>query len=347
MTTAITKQPAKSLTLRDRLESPEFAEQLKKSLPKHLPPDRFVRVAITTMMRVPKLAECEQASFFNCMLKLSQYGLEPDGYVAHLIPFRNNKRNVTECQLIIDYKGLIRVVMNTGLVSKLHADKVCEHDIFEFNCGQAKHVIDYKNPRGRPYAYYAMCQMKDGSVKYEVMQLEEINAIRERSKSANTGPWVTDFDEMAKKTVFRRLSKWLPLSSEIINAAYGDDDKPAAGMKDVTHTAPSADLAPSMFSMPKQEEAQQDSDTTDTNVVDEPSQEEAYPARQESAQQPELSAVSSDPLDQLYELARVDGISDLQLDTYFGKYRLSLRKKEDVSKVVAAWKDLLPIMRKL
>lgn len=212
-------------TLRTRLEGEEFRAQVAKALPRHLTPDRFIRVAATAIMRTPKLAECDQVSFFNALLSLSQLGLEPDGRRAHLIPFENRKRGVTECQLIVDYKGLAELAMRSGTVSHIHADVVCENDVFEYDRGEIKrHLIDFKRPRGAVYAAYAICRFKDGTEKAEVMNREEIEAIRQRSKAGQSGPWVTDWNEMAKKTVFRRLSKWLPLSPEYRDALDVDAD---------------------------------------------------------------------------------------------------------------------------
>ncbi len=215
---AVAKSSAK-LTIKDRLQSDDFKQAVAKALPKHLTPDRFLRVAITALTKTPKLAQCDQASFFGALLTLSQYGLEPDGRSAHLIPYG------TTCQLILDYKGIVELVMRTGLVSKLHADVVCEHDEFEYNVGQiVAHKIDLRKDRGAMFAAYATCQFKDGSTSAAVMSKQEIDAIKDRSKAGRSGPWVTDYNEMAKKTAFRRLSKWLPLSSEVRDLMAKDDD---------------------------------------------------------------------------------------------------------------------------
>lgn len=223
--TALAKVPAANVSIRQHLEGPDFEEAVRKALPRHLKPDRFIRIALTAMTKTPKLAQCDKASFFSALLTLSQFGLEPDGRRAHLIPFENRKRGVIECQLIIDYKGLAELVYRSGLVSSLHADAVCENDVFEYDAGEIKrHVIDFKKPRGKAYAYYAICRFRDGGSKAEVMTLDVVNAIRARSRAGSSGPWVTDFDEMGKKTVFRRLSKWLPLSPELRDAVQADDD---------------------------------------------------------------------------------------------------------------------------
>jgi len=208
------------LTIREMIEGDAFKAQVKKALPKHLTPDRFIRIAITAMTKTPKLAQCSQASLFNALLNLSQLGIEPDGRRAHLIPFGQ------ECQLIIDYKGLVELVMRSGLVANIHADVVCENDEFVYDKGEInRHRIDFKKDRGTVYAAFAICKFKDGTEKAEVMTKADIEKIRARSKAGKSGPWVTDWNEMAKKTVFRRLSKWLTLSPEYRDALEIDDDK--------------------------------------------------------------------------------------------------------------------------
>jgi recombination protein RecT len=223
---AVKQTPTKQLTLRDQLQGPAFLEAVKKSLPSHLKPDRFVRIALTAMTKTPKLAQCSQSSVFGCLLQLSQYGLEPDGRRAHLIPYGDT------CTLIIDWKGLAELAMRSGLVSSLHADIVHEGDIFEYNagvvCTHTPHFLrrDAEKPAasGAVYAVYAIARFKDGSSKADVLSIDEVDAIRARSKSGRSGPWVTDFNEMAKKTAFRRLSKWLPLSPEFRDAVEADDE---------------------------------------------------------------------------------------------------------------------------
>lgn len=214
------------LTIRERLNGPEFRDEIAKILPKHITPERMARAATTALMRTPMLAECDQASFFQAMLLLSQYGLEPDGRNAHLIPFRNNKKQTVECQLIIDYKGMVELIERSGLVSKIHADKVCENDVFEYDQGEiVQHKIDFRGERGPAYAYYCVITKRDGSRKCEVMTRAEVEEIRKRSKAGGSGPWVTDFDEMAKKTVFKRASKWCSISSEIRELFAKDDEQ--------------------------------------------------------------------------------------------------------------------------
>lgn len=228
--TAVEQKQTQALTLRGEIEGEGFKLALAQALPKFLTAERFVRMAITAMTRTPKLKDCTRMSFFKCLMDLAALGIEPDGRRAHLIPYKRKDRETQqeylECQLIIDYKGLAELVYRSGMVSTLHADVVCENDLFKYDRGEIKeHVIDFKKPRGKAYAAYAICRFKDGGEKCEVMNYDEIEGIRKRSKSGNVGPWVTDRHEMDKKTVFRRLSKWLPISAEVRDAFEKDDDQ--------------------------------------------------------------------------------------------------------------------------
>lgn len=211
---------AKATTM-DLLKGDAFRDRIVNALPKHLTPDRMIAVALTCINKTPKLAHCDQGSFFQAMLNLSQLGLEPDGRRAHLIPYGD------QVQLIIDYKGLVELAMRSGQVSNIHADVVCDADVFEYDMGDIKtHKIDFKKERGEMYAAYSICTFKDGTRKCEVMSKSEVEKIRSRSRAGKAGPWVTDFNEMAKKSAFRRLSKWLPLSPEVRDAFDKDDDVP-------------------------------------------------------------------------------------------------------------------------
>ena len=215
-------------TLKQTLTSEAMREQFARSLPSHLTPERFARIAITALTRTPKLLDCTPESLMRCLLDLSAFGLEPDGRRAHLIPYG------AQCTLVIDWKGLAELAMRSGVIAKLHADVVCENDTFEYNLGAITcHKIDFRKPRGEVYAAYAMAQTKTGEVFVAVLSKDEVEAVRKRSRSGTSGPWVSDWNEMAKKTAFRRLSKWLPLSAEFRDAQEKDDEQERE-VRDVT-----------------------------------------------------------------------------------------------------------------
>lgn len=221
------------VALRSMLTGDKMKAQFAAALPKHLSPERFVRVALTALNKTPLLADCTQESFFKCLLDLSAMGLEPDGRRAHLIPFKDNRAGTVVCTLIPDYKGLVELAMRSGAVSNIYADVVCEADVFEYDKGQVlTHKINFRKDRGEPYAAYAIARFKDGSEMCAAMGMAEILRIRDGSQGwkayqkgyAKSSPWADYPEEMAKKTVFKRLSKWLPLSPEFRDAVDVDDE---------------------------------------------------------------------------------------------------------------------------
>jgi len=234
-------------TLHGVLESEKVKEQIARVLPRHITADRLIRVALTAANKSPNLLLCSPESVIQAILVCAQAGLEPDGRLAHLIPFETKAG--WRVQVIFDYKGLISLALRNGGLDAVYADKVCENDLFSARVvngvKQLSHEIDWKKPRGKTYAYYAVSS-KGSVVDFEVMSLEEIEAIRARSKAKDKGPWVSDFDEMGKKCPIRRMSKRWDLLPEIRDAIYADDDTPEP-IEVQAHSRP-------IFSSPKQVE---------------------------------------------------------------------------------------------
>jgi recombination protein RecT len=214
-------------TIRDLLQGDELKVAVQAALPKHLTADRFIRVALNATMRTPELLSCTRESFFRCLLDLSAFGLEANGRRAHLIPFKNNKTHQLECTLIVDYKGIAELVRRSGDVSYIHADAVYIEDVFDYAYGSGaflKHRPSMRERTGVPYAFYSFVRLKDGGEDFLVMSKSDVDKVRARSRAKDAGPWVTDYEEMAKKTAFRRHSKWLPLSPEPRAAVEYDDE---------------------------------------------------------------------------------------------------------------------------
>jgi len=244
-------------------------KQFAAALPRHLSAERFGRIAITALTRTPKLVDCTQESLFKCLLDLSAMGLEPDGRRAHLIPYGK------ECTLVVDYKGLVELVRRSGDVAKIHADTVCENDEFEHSMGEVtRHTYDLKNDRGEPYAAYAQVTLKDGSVQAEIMSKADIEKIRKSSKAGQSGPWVAHWSEMAKKTAFRRLTKWLTLCPEIQDSIAKADSYEFPQMRNAT---PQQHVLPDTNPFRKKEEVpviDEDSAPDDDKWEAEPKEEE-------------------------------------------------------------------------
>lgn len=235
MSTSLTVQQ-KVTGIRDLLEKSKA--QIAMALPKHCTPERMLRVTMTAVQRNPALLDCDPRSLIGCVVEASQLGLEPDGVLGHayLVPFRNKKTGRTECQLIPGYKGLVELSRRSGQISTVYAKVVHAKDKYRIAYGlepKLEHVPADTDDPGEVTAAYAVCRLRDGGVQYEWMWRREIEAIRKRSRAGTSGPWVTDYEEMCKKTVLRRLCKMLPVSVEVQRLVAADEQFDA-GVLDVS-----------------------------------------------------------------------------------------------------------------
>ena len=187
--------------------------KLQSALPQHCSIERIARVAVQEISGNAKLQACTAPSLVRSIITASTLGLEIGSTLgqAYLVPYK------TTCTFIPGYKGLISLAINAGNVSKIYAEIVCENDEIYVQYGTDK-KIDHKpkvfGDRGKMIGAYAVYVLKDGTFDFEIMTAEEINVIRDRSPGGKSGPWKTDYNEMARKTVIRRLSKRIPMSAE-------------------------------------------------------------------------------------------------------------------------------------
>ena len=201
--------------------------QMAMALPKHLSADRLLRVAMTSIQRNPKLLDCTSQSLLACVMTCAQLGLEPDQFLgqAYLVPFKDTKKGVVICTLIPGYRGYIALARRSGEVKSVSTQVVYEKDSFilKYGIDDILEHIPAEGDRGKPKGAYVVFKYKDGGYSFDYMTTEDIEKIRARSKSAQDGPWVTDWAEMAKKTVIKRHAKVTPLSVELQTAIALED----------------------------------------------------------------------------------------------------------------------------
>ena len=207
-------------TMKDMINT--FKGEFARILPKTIPADRFCRMLITSTYQTPKLASCSQQSFITAALQSASLGLEPNTPLgqAYLIPYGSN------VQFQIGYKGLINLFYRDPNAQMIDAQAVYENDEFDYEYGlnpTLKHKPALKN-RGEVYAYYAIYKLKDGGFGFEVMSKEDIEKYAKKySKTYKNGPWQTDFDAMAKKTVIKQMLKYAPMATEVMTAVNADE----------------------------------------------------------------------------------------------------------------------------
>lgn len=204
----------------------KMGPQIEKAMPSHMNPDRLARIALTTIRTNPKLLEASIPSLLGAVMQAAQLGLEP-GLIGHcyLVPFRNGKTGETDVQFIVGYKGMIDLARRSGQIENIYAHSVHENDEFEYELGLHPKLTHKPatGERGAMTFVYAVAHFKDGGYQFEVMSKDDIEKRKKRSKAANNGPWVSDYEEMAKKTVIRHMWKYLPISIEIQQQASQDE----------------------------------------------------------------------------------------------------------------------------
>lgn len=204
-----------------------YKAEIQRALPKHMTADRMARIVLTECRKVPKLLKCDERSLFGAVIQLSQLGLEPGGALGHsyLLPFENKKAGTIEAQIIIGYRGMIDLARRSGQIVSISARAVREGDHFLYSYGlneTLEHVPVGNEDAPLTHAY-AVARLKDGGQQFEVLTRAQIDKARDQSKSKNYGPWMTHYEEMAKKTAVRRLFKMLPVSIEIARAVALDE----------------------------------------------------------------------------------------------------------------------------
>lgn len=210
-------------------------KKIAACLPKHIDFNRFARITLNAVANTPKLLDCDRGSFFNAILRSAQVGLEPDGLMgqAYLIPYGK------QVQFQIGYRGYISLARQSGEISFITAEAVHENDDFDFNIfSTPKFSPLLKGDRGELIGFVAVARFKDETFQHVFMTCEEVNAIREKSqawkqalkdavkdkdgnivkfvnkwkKEIDSVPWFHHYKEMGKKTVIKRLAKYLPQS---------------------------------------------------------------------------------------------------------------------------------------
>lgn len=202
--------------------------EIKKALPSVITPERFTRIVLSAISVNPKLGECTPGSFLGAMMTSAQLGLEvntPLGQ-AYVLPYVNH--GVLEAQFQLGYKGLIDLAYRSGEVEVIQAHVVYEHDKFECEYGLDPKLTHQPadGERGEPTKVYAVFKTKSGGYGFEVMSMDEIKKHASKYSKAyasNFSPWKTNFEEMAKKTVLKRVLKYAPLKTDFVKAAIQDE----------------------------------------------------------------------------------------------------------------------------
>jgi recombination protein RecT len=183
--------------------------QIAALLPPDVPLAKFQQVAMAAIRNNPDLLKCNQQSLFNACLNAAQDGLLPDGREGAIVP----RKSKAVWQPMI--QGIYKRVKTSGSVAGLTANVVYEGEDFEVLLGDDDRIIHRRDmnmvAKGSEVAVYAIATLKDGTKEREVMTWDQVQDVRKSSAMPDSGPWTQWADEMARKTVVRRLAKRLPV----------------------------------------------------------------------------------------------------------------------------------------
>ena len=257
------KAPSLAVQIRD------MQHQFAMAAPRGIEATQIVRDALTALRQTPKLAQCEPTSVLGALMTMAQLGLRV-GVLGHgwVLPFYDSRyewvdskgqkrKGAHRAQLIVGYQGLVELAYRSGKVTKITARTVHANDHFHVEYGLHESLTHRPatGDRGEPVGYYATVKIHGSSdPMFYYMTHEEMLAYRDRYAMAKTregkilGPWASEFEGMAKKTVLRQLAKYMPKGTDLAVAMAADDTvridlTPNAAVEHVS-THPERDDAP-------------------------------------------------------------------------------------------------------
>ncbi len=207
-----------SLVTQKKQELSQYLEkgiaEIQKAAIEEVDPKHLIRVLLTAATKTPKLFNCSFESFSLALLTATQLGLEINGYHAHVVPFGQ------ECQLIIDYKGLVKLAYKVPNILSIHAAAIYRDDDFDYGFGTGlNHFLKHHpaiDDRGDLIGAYAMAKLEKGEDVFVVMMKEDIEKRRNVSKSSSQdSPWIKWKPEMYMKTAIKALAKLIPLGDKV------------------------------------------------------------------------------------------------------------------------------------
>jgi phage RecT family recombinase len=230
--------PAKASS-RDRAEAflAPIMNEIKAGLPATITPERFQAAFVTALAKDPNIGTCDPSSVRMALLQCAADGLVPDGRRAALVVFNDSRAGKKVCQYIPMVQGIIARARELGEILSVTANVVFAYDVFEVDetdPSATKHVRkSLSEDRGAPVGAYVIFRDDNGRVVHrEIMTKREIEAARAVSRAKNSPAWSIWADEMWRKTVIRRGSKYVPMSDSLRAIIEREDQY--ADFKDVT-----------------------------------------------------------------------------------------------------------------
>ncbi len=216
-----------------RAEFNSMADQFALALDGQVNADRFVRVVLTAVFSDPDLLKADRKSLFEAAMRAAQDQLLPDkregAFVVYKTKVKVNgeDRWINAVQWMPMIGGIVKKIHQSGDVAFLTARVVYGGDTYRTWIDDEGEHVQYEPAENPDFdtvrQVFAMAKTKDGTVYVEPLTTRDIEKIRSVSKSKDGGPWSKWWEEMAKKSAVRRLSKRLNLSPEVHDILQRDN----------------------------------------------------------------------------------------------------------------------------
>jgi recombination protein RecT len=174
---------------------------------------------LTTMNRAFDRVKPESVFNSACLAATLNLPVNANLGFAWILPYGD----VAQFQL--GAKGYIQLAQRTGQYSRINVLVVYESQFTSYNTLTEELVADFSIPEsGKVVGYAAYFKLSNGYEKTVYWTKEKVLSHGQKySKSFNSGPWKTEFDKMAMKTVLKNmLSQWGILSIEMQRAMVVD-----------------------------------------------------------------------------------------------------------------------------
>lgn len=199
---------------------------------------RFVTSLITLCSMNPDLQKCDKATLVSAALNAETLGLPLNNQMGfgYVLPYEDKKNKRVVAQFQVGWRGIIQLMIRSGQMKKIHVIEVREGELVKFNPilndFEFSYIVDEeKRVKAPVIGYYCFFETTNGYVQelYWTKEKMEFHAKTyspgyrsDLEKNTSYTFWSKDFDGMAKKTMLKQISKFAPMSVDLVKAIESD-----------------------------------------------------------------------------------------------------------------------------
>ena len=230
--------------------------------------NEFVASLLSVVTNNNLLVKASNESIMTAAMKAAVLNLpiEPSLGQAYIVPYGR------EAQFQLGYKGLIQLAQRSGKYKSINSGVVYKAQFISYNPLFEELEIDFTQPQDEVIGYFSAFKLLNGFEKVTYWTKEQAYAHGKRfSKSFNNGPWKSDFDAMAQKTLLKQIiSKYGPLSIEMEQAIVADNETENEKAAPIDVTPQEAESLDDVLGNPTVSESESVENPQETQAVEEP-----------------------------------------------------------------------------